>query len=295
MKFRGTVLIPFRVKSLSVTALRLSAAAGAWLIVVFMAHPVLADVANQLLPVQTVPTSSLIGEKTASLMFGLFIGVMLTATLYLFFIWVILRDRGQVFLMLLLLCLGVSMASTNDQLTDFIGLRGEIILNLVQNYGMILSYVFSIFFTYYFLEIDVYEPRLTSALFGLAIVLLAFLGYAVFDPRSIHFIMPTLGTVAIAAVLTAGIVAMRNGVSGSLMHIVAFSFFLLGGIIEPLYSIGFIADPQTARNLGYASYSYAALLFAVVIATQFAARQEEKERALAVSNRGAQLRKYTRG
>ena len=60
-------------------------------------------------------------EKSTSLIFGLFLGVMLTASAYLFFIWVVMRDSGQVFLLCLLLCLSINIASTNDLLMTHMG------------------------------------------------------------------------------------------------------------------------------------------------------------------------------
>ena len=72
-------------------------------------------------------------EKFANLMFGLFTGVMLTASLYLFFIWIVMRDRGQVFLLLLLLCLGANVASTNDLLMNQLGLHGQTARDMLQN------------------------------------------------------------------------------------------------------------------------------------------------------------------
>jgi len=223
-------------------------------------------------------------DKSSGLVFGLFIGVMLTAAIYLFFIWVVIRDRGQVFLMLLLLCLGVNMASTNDQIIELVGLHSDLTRNLLQNYSMVLSYIFSIFFTLYFLEIDTHSPGLRIPLFLLAGLLLLLLVYAAFDQQPVHFALPTLGTMTLTAVLMAGLSSLQHGINGSLSHIIAFSFFLLGGLAMPLFDLGLIAEAETSNRLIYSSFSMAALMFAIVIAGQFAARQEEKEKELAISN-----------
>ncbi|NTU77329.1 MAG: hypothetical protein HGA90_05900 [Alphaproteobacteria bacterium] len=225
-----------------------------------------------------------VGNKAEDLVFGLFIGVMLSAATYLFFIWVIIRDRGQVFLMMMLLGLCMNMASTNDLIMEQLGLHSATMRNLLQNYSIILSYIFSIFFTYYFLEIDFNAPGLRAPLFFLAFLLALLLAYAAFDEKTVHFALPTLGTLALAVVLAGGVWTLRQKVSGSLSHIIAFSFFLLGGLAEPLYDLGFIISPETSKSLSYSAFSLAAMMFAIVIAGQFAARQEEKERALAVSN-----------
>ncbi len=223
-------------------------------------------------------------ESLSSLMFGLFIGVMLTAAFYLFFIWIVMRDRGQVFLLLLLLCLAANIASTNDLLMDQLSLYSPMMRSLLQNYSMILSYIFSIFFTYYFLEIDVNGPDFKIPLFSLAAVLFAVLVYSIFDRQLVHLALPILGILTITLILAAGIVCLRYGVTGSFTHIIAFLFFLGGSLARPLYDLGLLPDSRSSDNLAHVSFSMAAIMFAVVIASQFAARQEEKEKALALSN-----------
>ncbi len=259
--------------------------------VLFLAalHPALAatsdiaTTATAVIPTVIDSTNANAGEASG-LFFGLFIGVMLTAALYLFFIWIVIHDRGQVFLMLLLLCLAINMASTNDQLMEMMGLHSQVMQNLLQNYSMIMSYILSIFFTYYFLEIEAEAPDLRMPLFVLAGLLLLLLIFAALDQRLVHFALPTLGTLTMACILVAGMIAMWRGVSGSLTHSLAFTFFLFGGLAGPLYDLGYIDLPQTSNNLAYSSFSLAAMVFAIVIAGQFATRQEEKERALAISN-----------
>jgi len=241
------------------------------------------SIASVLIPAAKTVAESPMG-KMPDLVFGLFIGVMMTAAMYLFFIWIVIRDRGQVFLMLLLLCLGINMASTNDLLMNQLGFHSKIMIHLLQTYSLTLSYIFSLFFTYYFLEIDAHAPNLSQPLFALAGLLLLLLAYAAIDQQTVHFALPTLGTLSISAALIASLSTLRQGVSGSLSHIIAFFFFLLGGLATPLYDLGYLADSETSNQLTYAAFSLAALMFAIVIAGQFAARQEEKEHALAISN-----------
>lgn len=234
-----------------------------------------------------IPASAAVhnnGEKIANLMFGLFTGVMLTASLYLFFIWIVMRDRGQVFLLLLLLCLSANVASTNDLLMNQLGSPSLAMRDMLQNYSVIFSYILSIFFTYYFLELDVNAPGLRTPFYLLAGILIAVLVGASLNLNLAHFVLPAFGALTIAAVLIAGLVCLRRGVSGSFTHIVAFLFFLAGSVTAPLYELGFLPDVDGADNLRHIAFSLAAIMFAIVIASQFAARQEEKEKALAISN-----------
>ena len=222
--------------------------------------------------------------RAPDLIFGLFIGVMLTASLYLFFIWIAMRDRGQVYLMLLLLCLAVNMASTNESMTQLLGLYSISMRNLLQSYSMILAYFFSLFFTYHFLEIEENAPYMKIPLTIFAGLLLLMLVFAAFNQNPVHFVLPTLGVLSVSVVLMTGLLALRSGISGGLSHLTAFTFFLIGCLAPPLYDLGYLEKEANAQNFTYLGFSMAALMFAIVIAGQFAARQEEKERELEISN-----------
>ena len=225
-----------------------------------------------------------IDDRWASMVFGIFMGVMITASAYLFFIWIVMRDRGQVFLLFLLLCLAANIASTNDQLVTALGLHQASSRALLASYSMIFSSIFSVFFTYYFLDVGVNCANFRLPLFLLGGILFIFLIYSIVDQSTVRFILPALGTLTITVVLATGLASLRAGVSGSFTHIIAFIFFLAGTLAEPFYDLGFIRDTASSTHLAYIAFSMAALMFAIVIASQFAARQEEKEKALAVSN-----------
>lgn len=223
-------------------------------------------------------------EAANGVIFGLFIGIVLTAAAYLFFIWIVMRDRGQVSLICLLLCIGVYIASTNNLMMEQFGLRAGVSSAVLANYSLIFSCLFSVFFTYYFLEIDLNSPDFLMPMMITGTLLVLLLVYSVFDQAMAHFALPVVCTVTISVILCAGAFCFYRGVSGSFTHLVAFLFFLTGVIIEPLYDMGIIVHGETANDLIYISFSMAALMFAIVIASQFAARQEEKEKALAISN-----------
>ena len=222
--------------------------------------------------------------KFSTLLFGLFIGILLTASAYLFFIWIVMRDRGQVFLICLLLSLCLYIVSTNDLLMTAVGLQEVNVRTLVADYSLILSIIFSTAFTYYFLELDVFSPAFGYPLGALSAVLGLFLIVLLFDRSQVQLILPLLSTVTIGVILVAGVAGVRQGISGSLIHIIAFTFFLSGALADSLYEIGLIGSASTSHNLTYLAFAMSALMFAIVIASQFAARQDEKEKALAVSN-----------
>ncbi len=105
-----------------------------------------------------------------------------------------------------------------------------------------------------------------------------------FDRTLAAFVLPALATLTVAVILCVGVASLRQGVSGSFTHMIAFTFFLGGVLADPLYDLGYISSPASSHNLTFVSFAMAALMFAIVIASQFASQQEEKEKALALSN-----------
>ena len=223
-------------------------------------------------------------EATNGVIFGLFMGIVLMAAAYLFCIWIVMRDRGQVSLICLLLCLGIYIASTNNLVMEPLGLSTAATGGILANYSLIFSCLFSVFFTYYFLEIDLNSPGSLKPMFVIGAMLLVLLVYSIFDQTLAHFALPAVCTLTIGIVISAGGVCLMRGVSGSFTHIITFIFFLAGVLAGPLYDLGYITHADSANDIVYGSFSMAALMFAIVIASQFAARQEEKEKALAISN-----------
>ena len=224
------------------------------------------------------------GGKLAGIGFGLFIGVLITAAAYLFFIWIVMRDRGQVYLLFLLLSLCLYIISTNDMLMEMAGSQGDSMRNLIANDSLILSIIFSTSFTYYFLELDVYNQYFVYplGLFG-GLLGLSLIGM-IFAKAPVQFVLPTLSVLTIGTILIAGVMGLYQGISGSMTHIIAFTFFLFGTLADSLFETGLVGNAEASHNLAYLGFSMSALMFAIVIASQFAARQDEKEKELALSN-----------
>ncbi len=257
---------------------------GATCLFALFAAPLAAQEPGAMAPVSSASSATQTTERAPDIVFGLFLGIMFTASTYLFFIWIALRERGQIFLMFLLLFLGINMASTNESLLLLLGLNGNYTAGLLQNYSMILAYVFGLLFTFYFLELDATAPWMKWPFNTLLTLLVLLLVVAILDQRVAHFVLPVLGSLSLAAALGAGLFSLWRGESGSLSHVTAFSFFFLGSMAGPLYDVGYLESKTVAENLGYAGFSIATMVFAIVIAGQFSARQEEKERALHLSN-----------
>ncbi len=262
--------------SRTISALIVCTLAIAGMPAVGLAQPVLLSTA------QTLATGN--HDQVEILISGLFIGIVMTAAAYLFFIWIVMRDRGQVSLIFLLLCLGAYIASTNPLLMEPLGLHSMAARGLLADYSLNLSCIFSVLFTMYFLEVDVNCQEYRWPMFGIIGLLVVLLLYSVVDQTLAHFALPAVSALTISIVLACAATSFDRGIGGSLTHFVAFLFFLVGVLAKPLYDLGYIVSIDSVNNLTYISFSMASLMFAIVIATQFASRQEEKEKALAISN-----------
>src|SRR6202000_2633695 len=176
------------------------------------------------LTISSQAIQSAANDKNASLIFGFFMGIMLTAAAYLFFIWIVMRERGQVFLLCLLISLSAYIASSSAVIMGQIGIHDDSMRDLFGTYSMVLSCIFSTCFTYYFLEVDLYNPPLRIPLYGLGGVLVVYLFYVLIDRSFGAFILPVITTLTVALILCVGIASLRQGVSGSLTHVIAFMF-----------------------------------------------------------------------
>lgn len=222
------------------------------------------------------------------LLFGLLIGIVIAAAAYLFFIWIVMRDRGQVSLILFLLSIGLNIFVLNDMLMHKIGVSGTLHLFLT-NLSVILSWIFALFFTYYFLDLEANEPVFKTPFILLGSLLILVLFYSALDNSPdgrgrIYLLMPPLGTIVLIGILIGGLSGVRDGTSGSLVHILAFTCYLGGVLAEPAYALGYLETAADTHSATYISFALSAMIFSIVVTSQFAARQDEKEKALAISN-----------
>ncbi|MDD3030100.1 MAG: ATP-binding protein [Alphaproteobacteria bacterium] len=228
--------------------------------------------------------TTLQNDQISALFFGLLIGVVLSAAAYLFFIWLVMHDRGQVFLIAFLLCLCVNIYSSNDLLMNKIGLLDANSRYFLVNFSLIASWIFALLFTFSFLELDINNPGFKIPFLLLGALLVFILFYSLIDRTLIYLAFPLIGTFVLGAILLAGVSGVYNRTSGSLIHIVAFTSLLGGILAEPAYVLGLLKTQTQVNGTTCLSFALSSLIFAIVIASQFAARQEEKEKALAISN-----------
>jgi PAS domain S-box-containing protein len=227
--------------------------------------------------------------RTGNLMFGLFTGVLVTACLYLIIIWRVMRDKSQLWLIGLLVALAVNMALRMDGVVGIMGVPDGIFTRFLSSGSMVAFYIFGTLFTISFLELDVYHRTYGDALRLLTLALCALLPMTAVYTNFVTFFLPLLNWVMGAIFLMSGVLAKRQKIPGSELHIMAFSILLIGTLGAPAQNIGLLPPGLANDNLQHIASAIASLVFAVGIAAQFGARQEERERQLSVSNERFQL------
>ncbi len=209
---------------------------------------------------------------------GVFLGIITASFMYLLMTWFAIRDRSQVYLMLMVLCLMAHIAADSGYIDAATG-RG-LFAAFLKEEALLLFYLFSSIFTILYLELDAITAHIRYALFAVIGLLAIGLVLTAIDLNFFRPFLPFAGLFALFIILVAGLNAVFLHVGGSSAHVLAFAIVFLGtlGDMPHLRAGGGGGD---FRMLAYA---LCAMLFSVVIAGQFARRQETKERELALSN-----------
>ncbi len=250
-------------------------ALGLWMLV---ASPALA--ANTAQP-PLISIATWLGVEP-SLTAGTFLGIVAASFIYILSTWLAIRDRSQVFLMLMVLCLMAHMAAASGTVDRLSG--HELTLLFIKQTTLILFYIFSALFTIYYLELDAVRSPIRYLLYGVMTVLVGVLVLGAMDTGFITRWLPYIGITSVFIYLLAGVFAYLQRISGSFAHVMAFAVVTLGTLSTLPIEWSVLGLPRIASDINALSYALCAMLFAVVIASQFAKRQELKERELATSN-----------
>ncbi|HVY13281.1 MAG TPA: ATP-binding protein [Alphaproteobacteria bacterium] len=211
---------------------------------------------------------------------GIFLGIIAASSIYLLTTWYAIRDRSQVFLMMMMVCLMLHVAA-GAGFFDRFGTK-EYTVPLIKHGALMLFYVFSTIFTILYLELDAVRAHIRYALYVVMVLPLAGLGLAIIDLSFTGPFLPYLGLVVLFFLVVAGLNALWLRTGGAVAHIMAFGVVFLGTLSD--ISLSWSAVKPAQSDFSVIAYALCAMLFAVVIASQFARRQEMKERELATSN-----------
>lgn len=184
--------------------------------------------------------------------------------------------------MLMVLCLMLHLAAASGYM-DRIS-KDVLAVIFIKQTSLILFYVFSALFTIVYLELDVLQSPIRYLLYVVIAGLMGLFAISVIDINFITQWLPFVGVGVIFIYLLAGLFAYLLRISGSLAHVMAFAVVCVGTLSTLPIEWSAFGISRIASDLYELSYALCAMLFAVVIASQFAKRQELKERELATSN-----------
>lgn len=218
---------------------------------------------------------------------GIFLGIIVASFIYLLSTWFAVRDRSQIYLMLMLLCLMVHVAADTGYVDRMNG--DSVLSQFVTLSSLILFYIFSCIFTIIFLELDARGAFIRFFHFGAIGILLIAALMAAFDLNFVIRVMPFLGLGVLLLLIMTSLISWMMRVSGSVAHLAAFGVVLVGSAFSLPMEMLAPGMPQQSGDVAAISYALCAMLFAVVIASQFAHRQELKEKELATSNERFQM------
>lgn len=248
-----------------------------WLVLVFFVTPSFAETGVS----SHISLATLMGVEP-SLTAGTFLGVITASFIYLFSTWLAIRDRSQIYLILMVLCLMVHMAAVSGYMDRFT--KDELAVIFIKSSALILFYIFSALFTIIYLELDVLQSPIRYLLYLVIALLVGMFALAAIDINFVTQWLPFVGVGVTFIYLLAGLFAYLLRISGGLAHVMAFAVVCVGTLSTLPIEWSAFGIQRIASDLNTLSYALCAMLFAVVIASQFAKRQELKERELATSN-----------
>ncbi|HYI70704.1 MAG TPA: PAS domain S-box protein [Skermanella sp.] len=235
------------------------------------------------LVVQSV-ASLYVSDRSEQLLFGALFGILITVCIYLFFIWRVMRERSQIFLILMQLMITVYISSTSGFLSEYLWSGMPWMAGVLVQISILLALITGLLFSRSFVRIDRLMPRYGKALWGLVAVLAILIPLGFIDRRMVNLALPWLVIAVVGVFLHASANAIRARLDGAVVFTAAFCALLAGGMALSLLTLNVVPGNALTHNLFHVGAAVSSVIFAIGIAGQFKARQEEKERALRLSN-----------
>lgn len=221
-----------------------------------------------------------------SLMTGLFLGIICASFIYLLSTWAVIRDRGQIFLVLMLLAMMVHVLAAGGYFNSM----GVIFSRFLTHGALLVFLIFTTIFTMQYLEYDLSNSHFRYMLMGIIGVLGLMLLAAAIDTLFMERLVPwvCIGVLMLLCIACAASFTMRSVNNGG-PPLAAFSVLLFGQLHNIPIDWMDIGIPVLSGDITAITFAICSMLFAVVTASQFARRQERKEFELARSNERFQM------
>ncbi|WP_052832124.1 PAS domain S-box protein [Skermanella aerolata] len=223
-------------------------------------------------------------DRSEQLLFGMLFGILITVCVYLFFIWRVMREHSQIFLITMQLMITIYISSTSGFLSEYLWSGMPWMAGASVQTAILLVLISGLLFGRSFVPTDRLMPHHRELMRGLVAVLAILIPLGFIDRRMVNTMLPWCVIVIFAVALHSSVVAIRARIDGVVVFTAAFGALLAGGLALSLLTLNVIPGTSLAHNLFHAGAAVSSVIFAIGIAGQFKARQEEKERALRLSN-----------
>ncbi|MBC8044879.1 MAG: sensor histidine kinase [Rhizobacter sp.] len=213
--------------------------------------------------------------------FGLYFGIAVAITLYSMFLYLSLRDKTYLYYLLNISCFAGALFFHNGVATEFLPsgvaawmLRGPFI------YILYISAMFALEFIRKLLNTKFYAPRLHPWLMAMRWVIVATSLLSLVLPRSFMFQSVPILTLFIAVLaIVCGAACLRKGYQPARYFLIAWTAFLVGGILYQLRNMGFLPTNDFTEY----SYQYGSAIEMILLSLALADRihllRREKEHA----------------
>lgn len=215
--------------------------------------------------------------------FGIYFGLILALSIYNFFVFISIKDITYLFYVFYINFLGATVSWLKGYSPEFIHFLPPHINH--GNVYAILSILFLILFTHFFLNIKTMAPQLKKIEFvffgfnfvGLATHILGFYHIA------FYFVLIWVVLLSLPYVLGFGIFALRKGFRPAGFYILGFSFFALGDFIFMLSENAILPQSFLTHYSLQLGSAFEAMILSFALANKLNAFKLEKEKTQALA------------
>src|SRR4051794_40168402 len=202
------------------------------------------------LAVQSV-ASLYASDRSEQLLFGALFGILMTVCVYLFFIWRVMREPCQIYLILMQLMITVYIASTSGFLGEYLWSGMPWMAGVSVQISILLVFITGLMFGRSFGQIDRLNPCYGEALWVLIGALAILIPLGMIDRRLVNMALPWCVFVIISIFVHTSIIAIRSKFDGAVVFAAAFCALLTGGLSLSLLTLNLIPGNALTKNLFY--------------------------------------------
>ncbi|MFO7684245.1 MAG: 7TM diverse intracellular signaling domain-containing protein, partial [Chloroflexota bacterium] len=233
-------------------------------------------------------------ERTENLVWGIYFGIMFSMALYNLFLFLSLRDRNYLYLILYILATSLQTAFFGGQikalLPDNLGEQYHYLVPLLATTNLF----FLLLFTASFLEIKSFSPRLNRLITGLMVfILLTILLSFVVDPHLSKALFLLTALPVIGVVVFSGLKAWRRGYKPARFFLLALLLPLIISIGDPLGRLGVLPYSTFFYFAGHFGNAALVTLLSLALADRINYfRQQTEETTVKLRQSEALINKY---